>query len=104
MSFRPIAFACLGIMLAVTGCDSGPKLVKISGVATHNGQPVPNLRITFQPEKGRPSMGDTDDKGKFTLKYDPEHDGAVVGTHTVTAAYRDPGGVVDLNPRPIRSR
>jgi hypothetical protein len=102
MTLRPIAFACLAAVLGTAaGCDSGPKLVKVSGVATYGGKPVPNLRITFQPEKGRPSVGDTDDNGKFTLRYDPEHDGVLVGTHTVTATYHDPGGVMDRKPSPL---
>jgi hypothetical protein len=81
--------AALAAMLAaVAGCSDGPKIVKVSGVAKHKGEPVPFLRITFQPDKGRPSWGDTDANGRFSLEYDAEHKGALVGHHTVSAIWR----------------
>ena len=88
MRARPIPLALLGGLLAAAGCGGGPKIVKVSGVATHKGQPVPALRITFQPDHGRPSWGDTDENGRFTLEYDAANKGAVVGRHTVSAAFR----------------
>jgi hypothetical protein len=86
---RVRALALLGgLVAAAAGCDGGPKIVKVSGVATHQGKPMPNLRLNFQPEKGRPSWGDTDENGRFTLEYDAQNKGALVGKHTVSAAYR----------------
>src|SRR5262249_1858892 len=75
-------------LLVVAGCGDGPKIVKVSGVATYKGEPVPNLRLNFQPENGRPSWGDTDKEGRFTLEYDAKNKGALVGKHTVSATYR----------------
>jgi hypothetical protein len=80
----PFSFALLSV-LAAAGCSDGPKIVKVSGTAYYKGEPVPNLRITFQPDKGRPSWGDTDAKGRFTLEYDAQNKGTVVGRHTVSA-------------------
>jgi hypothetical protein len=88
MRVRPIPAALLGLALAVAGCDSGPKIVKVSGVATYKNEPVPSLLLNFQPEKGRPSWGITDANGRFTLEYDAKTQGAVVGKHTVSATYR----------------
>ncbi len=88
MRVRPLPLAALGGLLVFAGCNSGPKVVKISGVATHKGVPVPSLRINFQPESGRPSWGDTDANGRFTLEYDADTKGAVIGTHTVSAAHQ----------------
>jgi hypothetical protein len=74
----------LVIALVALGCTkNGPKIVAIEGVATHNGTPVPNLMIWFEPASGRPSWGISDSKGHFVLDYDPDYDGAVVGSHTV---------------------
>jgi hypothetical protein len=84
--------------LTAVGCDSGPKVVTISGVAKYQGQPVANLRLNFQPDKGRPSWGDTDANGRFTLEYDEKTKGAVVGNHTVSGTPQDPGGVMDWKP------
>jgi hypothetical protein len=80
----PIAFV-LSSVLAAAGCSDGPNIVKVSGTAYYKGEPVPNLRVTFQPDKGRPSWGDTDANGRFTLEYDAQNKGALVGRHTVSA-------------------
>ena len=88
MRARLISFVLLGGLLAVVGCSKGPNVAKVSGVATHKGQPVPNLRLTFQPDVGRPSWGDTDENGRFTLEYDADNKGALVGKHTVSAAFQ----------------
>lgn len=80
---RPF-FAGLLLAICTLGCSrGGPEIVPIAGVATHQGQPVPNIRIYFVPTNGRPSWGITDDGGHFELDYDPEQKGAKVGTHTV---------------------
>ena len=105
MRHRLIAFSLLGVLLAVTGCDDGPKVVKVSGVATHQGAPVPNLRINFQPDKGRPSWGDTDQNGRFTLEYDAKNKGALLGRHTVSAAFEAGDPDVEMSgkiPRAVR--
>ena len=89
MCIRVIPLTVLGGFLAAVGCGGGgPKIVKVSGVATHNGQPVPSLRLNFQPDVGRPSWGDTDANGRFTLEYDAQHKGALVGKHTVSAVFQ----------------
>src|SRR5690349_4649844 len=75
------------------GCTSGgPEIVPIEGTVTHNGEPVPGLRIYFVPE-GRPSWGVSDEKGHFELSYDRGRPGAKVGTHKVWI--QDESGNVD---------
>jgi hypothetical protein len=49
---------------------------------------VPNLVVHFQPTTGRPSWGKADEQGRFSLSYDPERDGALVGTHIVWVVYK----------------
>jgi hypothetical protein len=102
----PVFFCLLPIFCG--GCSrGGPEVVPIEGTLTHNGEPVPNMRIYFMPTDGRPSWGDSDAKGHFVLDYDPEHKGAKVGTHSVCVV--DLGGTVDETaamsgaPRPKRS-
>lgn len=75
------------LALALAGCDDGPKVVKVSGTVTHNGQPVPNLALTFTPAVGRPSWGVTDEEGKYNLQYTTTREGAEVGTHKVTVEF-----------------
>lgn len=91
MKFKGLV-AC--IWVCVLGCSSGgPAIVPIEGTVTHNGEPVPNLRIYFAPTGGRPSWGDSDASGHFKLEYDGDHKGALVGAHKVFVV--DMGGVVD---------
>jgi hypothetical protein len=73
------------LLVALAGCgDSGPTIVKVAGVLTHQSQPVTNATVDFTPENGRPSWGQTDEQGRFKLHYDPERDGAVTGKHKIS--------------------
>ncbi len=66
------------------GCSgSGPTIVPLEGTVTHNGAPVPDLRISFEPEKGRPSWAISDKNGHFAAHYDEDHEGVLVGNHAV---------------------
>jgi hypothetical protein len=85
---RVLALASAVFLLALGGCSNEPAVVEVSGTATHKGEPVPNLLVTFQPAGGRPSWGITDAQGKFTLEYTAQKKGAMVGTHSVSAVYR----------------
>ena len=58
-------------LLLAVGC-SGPgfDFVPVSGRVTKNGQPLANVRVTFQPEGENPgpgSAGTTDADGRYTL-------------------------------------
>lgn len=88
MRGRVLAVVSAVVALMTTGCSNEPRVVEVSGTATHKGQPVPNLLVTFQPVGGRPSWGITDAQGKFTLEYTAKQKGAMVGTHSVSAVYR----------------
>jgi hypothetical protein len=76
-------------LAAVAGCG-GPNIVPVSGVVRLNNKPYKNAVVTFQPlgskdspNPGRGSAGVTDDQGRFTLIYDGEQPGALVGKHRV---------------------
>lgn len=92
----------LALAICVAGCGSGgPPTAKVSGTVTLDGKPLPDIRVTFQPDnkseemKGMGSFGLTDANGKFDLKLsDTQSAGAVVGGHTVILADKlaeDPG-------------
>ena len=83
-AWHRIAASTLSLLGFLTGCGpSGPKIVEIEGTVTHNGEPVPNLRIYFEPAKGRTSWAISDANGHFKVDYDVDFDGVVVGEHTV---------------------
>ena len=74
----PLLLACV----LAAGCGDS-KVVSVSGRLTYQGKPVPNAFVHFVPASGRPSLGETDADGKFTLVYDPQTKGAERGKHRV---------------------
>ena len=87
------------------GCG-GSKVVSVSGTLTYKGKPVTNAFVHFVPEGGgRPSIGETDQNGRFTLVYDPQTKGAERGKHRVfvdhnaVADANQPGAVPGETPR-----
>lgn len=73
--------------LLLAGCETS-RIVPVSGVLKYKGKPVTNAFVDFIPEQGRPSWGQTDQEGRFTLNYDNEHDGAMIGKHKVAVRFR----------------
>ena len=84
------------LLLAITilaGCGEAlPEFGQVTGVVTVKGQPKKGLFVTFMPEpaagKELPinAAGETDDQGKFELRYvfkGEEGVGAPVGPHRV---------------------
>ena len=63
-------------------------MVPVTGVVTRGGKPVANLYLNFLPNDGRPSWGNTDENGKFTLHYSRTQEGARVGSHKVWVNYK----------------
>ncbi len=73
------------LLLTLAGCGSGPGIVKVTGTLTYKGNPVTNAYVDFLPVDGqRPSWGETDSQGRFSLEYDSKTKGAVVGKHKVS--------------------
>lgn len=73
----------------LAGCGA-PKVVPVSGVVKVDGQPCKNVVVRFQPaggedapDPGHASLAVTDADGRFTLVYDGERPGALVGRHRV---------------------
>lgn len=85
---RPSAAAVLiaGLLMAA-GCSSQPAdqppLGRVRGRVTMDGRPLAGVDVVFAPEKGRPSVGTTDQAGRYDLAYINTTKGAKVGRHTV---------------------
>jgi hypothetical protein len=88
---RILAVALLAL---ACGCsDPGPQMYSISGTATSNGKPLPNLYINFSPDdksKYADSAAMTDAEGRFTMRVG-SREGVFPGPHTVIVA--DPAGL-----------
>src|SRR5437867_1727340 len=81
---RRLRYAGGLLVVLLAGCGDNDKIVPVTGVLTYKGKPVTNAYLDFLPEHGRPSLGETDAEGRFTLRYDPQRDGAEVGKHKVS--------------------
>ena len=75
------------LLLTLSGCGNGLDVVPVSGIVTRDGKPVEKLTLFFVPDSGRPSWGQTDKDGRFTLNYEEGVDGAKISGHTVYATY-----------------
>lgn len=71
------------LCLLASGCGGSSDIASVSGTITLDGVPLAHASVTFQPDKGRPSHGGTDEKGFYTLTYSMEEKGAVIGTSKV---------------------
>lgn len=74
-----------GLVLLASGCgDGGPSLALVEGTVTVDDRPLPLATLTFVPENGSPSYGQTDQAGKYTLMFTDTKYGAMLGKHTVS--------------------
>jgi hypothetical protein len=89
VSIGRVGLLCTIMSLAGCGTD-GPQIVAVSGKLTRHGKPVPNMEVYFMPDQGRPSVGMSDQEGRFKLGYTREQDGAVLGNHSVFVVYNPP--------------
>ena len=90
-NWNSMTIACV-VAAMMTGCGRGPDLAEVRGQIELNGQPMPQLHITFQPvgtglaseTVGPASVGETDANGLFLLQtVATKRTGAVVGEHVV---------------------
>jgi hypothetical protein len=83
---RPITGFGVGLLLvavALVGCSRGPKLVPAGGTVKYKAKPIPGADILMMSDaSGPPSIGRTDDQGRFTVTTDGKP-GALVGTYRV---------------------
>jgi hypothetical protein len=94
----------LAVPLAITtlllGCGGEMKVAPVSGIVTLDGKPLDRASVVFKPEEGgRPSFGVTDSKGRFSLAYSMNEDGAEVGPCTVTISTKLQSESTDGNYR-----
>lgn len=97
-SLRLSASALLALTCAVlaAGCGGGsdrPALVRVSGVVTYNGKPLPNGSVTFHPadpQKGRPGQATIGSDGTFNPSTFAPGDGLMAGSYSISVASTEP--------------
>jgi hypothetical protein len=76
---------------SLVGCGPAmPPTAPTKGTVLYRGDPLPNARVVFTPEEGRPAVGTSDAQGRFMLSTFQENDGAVPGRHRVAVMAGDP--------------
>ncbi len=67
----------------LAGCDSKPKLAKVSGIVLIDGQPLTHGFVQVAAKGFRPASAKIGPDGKFTLSTSEDGDGVIPGTHPV---------------------
>ena len=86
----------LGLALAITlggvGCGSGPKLVKVKGKVSLDGEPLAGGIVIFYPQApgGHQANAVTESDGSFSLTTFSTGDGAIPGDYKVLVKYQEP--------------
>jgi hypothetical protein len=95
MRSTSIRLTCLGLVLLLCGCDSGPKRYAVTGSVTLKGQPLDSGVITFVPDGGSGQPGSAViTNGKYSIS--GEH-GLLLGKYKVALSAPD-GKTPDLEP------
>lgn len=85
MIVRILFLAALPLCLTGCGRSDLSELGTVSGVVTIEDGPVANAIVNFtRVGSGRPSTGETDSQGRYSLAYLTDVDGAIIGEHVVT--------------------
>lgn len=88
MPLRVVLIPFFALVVAISGCGSGKdKPVKVSGIVTLEGTPVPGALVTFiSVSGGKMATGYTAEDGKFDLTTLTRGDGALPGIYKVTVS------------------
>jgi hypothetical protein len=82
-------------LLLVPACTGSDRVVgEVEGTVRYNKQPLPGVIVEFLPDseqgtRGPRSRAVTDEQGHYTLQFDDEDPGAVVGHHRVVVRAGD---------------
>lgn len=103
----PVAprFLCLLMLpLILTGCSGKsndlPDLAEVTGQVTLDGKPLSDAIIDFysqgaqQKKQARTSTAATDEEGKYSLMYNNDTAGAILGDHLVRISKTEGGAEV----------
>ena len=77
------AIFCVGCSSGSNVDYSGLGLIKVTGVVTLDGSPLPDVTVLFESPDGQFSSGVTDQNGKYWLAYDSDTVGVTPGEKTI---------------------
>jgi hypothetical protein len=102
-----VAIASAAFLLGCGGDASKPKLGRVSGKVTYNGQPVTKGIVSFVPrggpgaQSGQSATGEIGPDGSYTLTTFENGDGAVLGEHSVLIMAREEDPAITGHGMPI---
>lgn len=87
-------------LMGTSGCSEHPATGQVSGVVTHDGEPLPKADIRFIPDPLGPrgAIAKTDDQGRYRLMYSSEVEGIIPGKYKVVISTR--GSAANAPPPP----
>ncbi|MFN3150259.1 hypothetical protein [Bremerella sp.] len=78
-------------LISTAGCGGGKyDVVPVEGILTYEGQPVPQMIVSFKPDGGRASEATTDENGKFRMQYSIDQYGIAPGPQEISAYWVSP--------------
>jgi hypothetical protein len=87
MHHRYLPTALIALLLVLPGCGDSqlkrPPLIRVRGVVTLDGKPMPKAVIVFESEDGSFSYAETDRRGRYDLRFDSQTRGVTLGTKIV---------------------
>ena len=81
------AWCLLGCLLAGSGCSGEVHRAEVTGSVTVAGKPVTQgVQVIFTPQTpdGEPTVGVTNDRGRYTMYHKPGMKGLLAGTYRVS--------------------
>ena len=104
--FQLLYLSLSALLICYCGCSGSPaNVAKVEGVVTLDAEPLSGASVTFYPESGaRPSAGETDENGRYSLRYTRGFDGAVIGKHRVTIAIEDLTDIYDDGGKEVTAK
>src|SRR6266481_2084761 len=85
----PRLFLC-AVILTTAGCGGLSKPIKVKGIVTLDGKPLPGATVTFTPlAEGHVASGRTDQDGSFRLTTFQTDDGALAGSYKVVVVVQE---------------
>jgi len=94
-----IAFAMLA------GCGSGKyDVVPVEGVLTFEGEPVPQMIVSFKPVGGRAAEATTDEEGRFKMQYSIDQYGILPGAQEINAYWVSPSDDGSVPPTELQKK
>ena len=88
-----VAAALVISLFAGCGGRDLPELAEVEGTVKLDGQPLPNVLVSFYPQDGgRPGTGVTDEQGHYELTYIDGEEGTKPGTNRVEVTMIWPDG------------